>query len=145
MGAWGTGAFDNDNAADFADGLEFCTTLEARSDLLLATLLDMAAQEVKPGLLDERYEFSGEVESAIAAAAFVADTLNGRQDFTSNPFAMAWDEDGEDQHPIPFAPVSLRLLGAARDALEVVLRQMVADGISEEWQAPSKAILAALQ
>lgn len=144
MGAWDTGAFDNDSAADFAGSLEDCSSDEARNDLLTATLGAMVEHDFTARPMDEGYEFPYEIEFAIAAAAYVADARNGRADFTDNAFARAYDRASDEYVPLVFAPISDELLQRARTALEKLLERMEVAGIGEEWMEPSRVILAAL-
>lgn len=68
MGAWGTGAFDNDDAADFAGSLNDTAPGE-RAELIRETL-DAAAD-------NDSYLEIDEASAAIAAAAVVASQLPG--------------------------------------------------------------------
>lgn len=72
MGSWGFGAFDNDTAADFADDFD-----EASEDMRLS-MLRTALTDVNRsvGRVD-----GARAESALAAAALVACTLVGGEEF----------------------------------------------------------------
>lgn len=144
MGAWGTGAFDNDNAANFAGDLESRSDNEARNDLLLATLGEMADHDFEARPIETGYEFPYEVEYAIAAAAFVADARNGRYDFTDTAFARVYDQGSGEYYPISFAPVWDELVQKAKEALQRVLQGLEGAGVDAEWYEASRDILAAL-
>lgn len=146
MGAWGTGAFDNDNAADFAGNVEDCSDDQARQDLLDATLgavLDELGRLASE--MNNEFEFPYEIEHAIAAAAFVADARNGRTDFTNTSYAQMHDREKDTWEQIPLGPPSEELVLRAIVTMSAVLAVMQdVAGVDEEWQQATKDILAAL-
>lgn len=151
MGTWATRPFDNDNAADFADAVAGCTDTEARTDLLLATLLTVSKGQYDPSLILEGYSYPHEVDNAIAAAAFVADIRNDRHQFTDCSYAMKLDNPDDFMNPQAWSHIQFDfpprpdLVEAAGQAMERVLRDLVHVGITDEWQEPIREILAALK
>ncbi|ONI84314.1 hypothetical protein ALI144C_14115 [Actinosynnema sp. ALI-1.44] len=101
MGAWGTGAFDNDDAADFAGDLNDAAPGE-RPDLIREAL-EAAAD-------NDAYLEVPEASAAIAAAAVVASQLPGGPDVDSvyGPEFLT-DGDGVDL-PEEFAELALRAI-----------------------------------
>jgi hypothetical protein len=77
VGAWSTGPFDNDSAADWAGTLTE-TDPQERSQLLRATLQAVLPDSDSSGVdLDDDSEEDWGAEEAIAAAAAVAAALPG--------------------------------------------------------------------
>lgn len=145
MGAWGNGAFDNDSAADFASHVEHCSDVQARQDLLLATL--RGVKEMSPTRLDnvqEEYELPYEIEQAVAAAAFVADAADGEHTFTNTPYAQGQRRDPDNRTQVYWYDIELgqprsELMLAALEAMTFVLRTLVERGIGwDRQQAPKK-------
>ena len=111
MGAWGTGAFDNDSAADWAGDLADAAPGQ-RVGIIRATLAAVAEHE---GSLD-----CGDGEEAIAAAAVVASTLPG---------GPTIDEGyGPDAEVKAGMSIEADLVPLARRALSRVLEE------SSEWR-----------
>lgn len=135
MGCWGTGPFDSDNAADFAGAVEDCSDKQARADLLLATLGAYMEKEFTDKDFDAAYEFPSAIEEAVASAAFVADSLTLRQEFTNTPYAQGQMEvRGETVwYIIPLDTPSPELLDLAKRAMERVLEQMHSALVEPEW------------
>jgi hypothetical protein len=145
MGAWGTAVFDNDNAADFAGSLEYCSTTEARTDLLTATLRALIElEDTERWLMAGDFEFPYEIEHALAAAAFVADRKNGREEFINVSYAQGHDRETDTWYTIPLDEPTPTLINDALTAVEKILRQMEADKVEDEWQASARKIFAAL-
>ncbi|MFF2818365.1 DUF4259 domain-containing protein [Kitasatospora cineracea] len=101
MGAWDTGHFDNDTAADFGSSLDE-TAPEQRAELIRAVLAEAAGEEDD---LD-----SDVALQAVAAAALVAAQCPGGE-----PVTTAYGP----QEPLPPFPAELRPLAVA--ALDRVL------------------------
>ncbi|RYY14277.1 MAG: DUF4259 domain-containing protein [Alphaproteobacteria bacterium] len=76
MGAWGTGPFDNDSAADWAGELTEATPQE-RSRLLRRTLQAVLLHGDSGVELDASSEEDWGAEEAITAAAVIASALPG--------------------------------------------------------------------
>ncbi|MFI0356979.1 DUF4259 domain-containing protein [Actinomadura sp. 9N407] len=119
MGTWGTGAFDNDNASDFAMTLDELPQEQRYS--AIGAELEAAIHEEGP--------LYGEV--AIAAAALVA---------AQCPNGEPCDEIYGPQKPLPRLPTELRLL--ALQAIDRVtgpdsyLPELWAEGSKDsEWRA----------
>ena len=108
MGAWGTGPFENDDAADWAWELE---ATEDRTALLLETFA-AATGEAPAGL--------PEASTAVAAAAWLASGLPG-----GDAVDVDWAE--EPPHPTPPA-VTDALRAAAVGALDAALAE------GSEWR-----------
>lgn len=146
MGCWGTGPFDSDHAADFAGSVEHCSDKQARADLLTATLGAYMEKKFTDKDFDAAYEFPGEIELAIASAAFVADSFTLRQEFTNTPYAQGQMEvRGETVwYLIPLDTPSPELLDLAKRAMERVLEQMRSAMVEPEWRDPITDILKAL-
>lgn len=149
MGAWDTGIFDNDNAADFSGSMEACTDVEARHDLLMATMGAILERAIEPDEMTPDYEFGYEVEHALASAAYVADAKNGRHDFTDTSYAkmLVREDDFEDDDAwdhIDVGTPSPKLVERAVLLVEKVLISMVERGVDAEWREPSEKLLKAL-
>jgi hypothetical protein len=142
MGAWGCGAFDNDNAADFTVDLDLCPTLEARSDLLMATLRTVAEKEA--GSFDLA-EFDHQIDHAIAAAAYVADAKSGQKRFTDTVYAQGLNDETDEFYTILLETPSPELINMAKAALEKIDLWMDETGAEGQWAATVGAILAHLQ
>lgn len=149
MGAWDTGIFDNDNAADFASYVEHCSDVQARHDLFRATL---GAELERNYTADEcagDFEFPYETEHALASAAYIADARNGRHQFTDNAYAMgmdhAKDADNENSwYHIELGEPPDELADLAVQVLKKILAQMVRVHVEAEWQEPTREVLEAL-
>jgi hypothetical protein len=90
MGTWDSGPFDNDHAADFASYVHTCSDPAARHDLLAITFgafMDMA-DDHEDFMIDSDYQLPSIILEVTASAAFVADAVTGRRDFTETPYAM---------------------------------------------------------
>jgi hypothetical protein len=150
MGAWDTGIFDNDTAADFSGSVEYCSDVQARHDLLMATMGALLEREIVEEDMLPGYEFDSDVERALASAAYVADAKNGRHQFTDNSYAMgrhkdrAWD-DGTAWYYIDLGAPGQELVHRAVETVEKALRAMQRFQVEEEWQPPSRELLAALK
>jgi hypothetical protein len=150
MGAWDTGIFDNDNAADFSGSVEYCSDVQARQDLLMATMGAILERDIRDDEITEDYEYGHEVEHALAGAAYVADAKNGRHQFTDNSYAMMlvdkdrFQEDDAWDH-IDVGTPSPELVQTAVKVVDKILRQMVRVGVGADWQEPSVQLLAALR
>lgn len=150
MGAWDTGIFDNDHAADFSSFVEACSDIAARHDLLTATLGAFLEAEYEADALAGDYEFPSETEATLASAAYVADAKNGRHEFTDNAYAMGHDEskdldDDDAWYHIDLGTPGPELVDQAVKVVEKVLAQMVKVQVEDEWQEPTRAVLAAFQ
>lgn len=152
MGAWDTGIFDNDNAADFAASVEYASDVQARHDLLKATMGAVLERDIRPDELTPDYEFGHEIEFALASAAYVADAKNGRHQFTDNAYAMGHvDDDSIDPqsdeawYHIDLGTPSAELVKLAVETTSKILAAEKAAGVEQEWLEPSKALLKALQ
>lgn len=150
MGAWDIGIFDNDTAADFAGSLEDCSGIQARQDLLMATLGAVLERDIREDEMLEGYEMGYELEQALAAAAYVADAKNGRHDFTDCSYAMMlvdkdrFQEDDAWDYIYVGTP-SPELVEKAVLASDKILRHMVWVGVRAEWQRPVEKLLKALK
>lgn len=141
MGAWGPGPFDNDTAADFAHDVRACDRLPhplpARTALLLDTLRQVlhGEVEVRPDQ-PSVYELDYRVERAVAAVAFVADTIQGRCHHTDNAFArgVADDQDATLLDPVEFEPVSEELLATTMAFLDWIEHRLVLDDAGRTFQ-----------
>lgn len=116
MGAWGSGPFDNDTAADFAHDLRACATLPhplpARTALLLDTMRQVINGDVTVRPDQPTYfELDYRVERAVAAVAFTADAVTGICCHTDNAFARGVD-DGPEANLLPplLPPTGLELV-----------------------------------
>ncbi len=147
MGAWDTGPFDNDSAADFASDVGGLITVEKRQ-----RWIQQALQAVRDGAgreIEEGYEFPYEIEFAIAGAAFLADAHTGRKDFTDTVYAKLLDEtknfkDDEAWLPIDLGTPSQELVDLAALVTEQIVARLVEARVEEAWVEPSRKILAAL-
>jgi hypothetical protein len=144
MGCWGTGPFDSDHAADFAGAVEHCTDTQARTDLLTATLGAYLELKFTATDFDARYEFPGEIEEAVASAAYVADRKTGKGQFTNNPYAQGHDEATDTWYTIELDEPTPKLVALAKRAMERLLRQMRSALVDPEWRNPIVDILEAL-
>lgn len=100
MGAWGTGIYDNDDAADWAHGLD-----EGGLDLIRSTL-----DAVTPGSVD-----ADTGAAALAAADVIARLRSGGGE--QSPYAesvMSWVDQHDDD------PAWMALIPAARAAVVAV-------------------------
>lgn len=150
MGAWGTDIFDNDNAADFSGSVEGCSDVQARHDLLRATMGAVLERDIREDEMTPEYEFGYEVEYALASAAYVADAKNGRHDFTDCSYAMGLhrDMDFEDDaawYHIDIGTPPAELVQMAVELVQKVLERMQAVHLDQEWVDPSERLLAALK
>jgi hypothetical protein len=142
MGAWGTDPFDNDTAADFAADVREASDVQARQDLLLATMR-APAEKITTFTLTPGYEFGYELEMGIAAAAFVADAHTGTHEFTDNSYARGVADD-EALSLLPYAELGQMtpdLLEAARGLCRAALGLMERDRVEEEWHVPVRTLL----
>lgn len=149
MGAWDHGIFDNDSAADFSGALEDCSDVEARHDLLMATMGAILEREIRPDEMTPDYEFGYEVEHALASAAYIADAKNGVHQFTDNPFAMGHDRTKADDDPaywyhIDVGTPSPKMVERAVLVVEKILLDMVMREIDPDWREPSEKLYSAL-
>jgi hypothetical protein len=115
MGTWGTGPFDNDTAADFANDLDDASLAER--------------EELVRGVLTRTLQATGylyEAEEAVAAAALIAAQCPGGE-----PLDSVY---GPEQ-PLPAFPQDLRELAAK------ALDRVSADesGLSGTWVDPADA------
>jgi hypothetical protein len=125
MGAWGSGPFENDDAADWAWELE-----EAQDDGVLRAALEAAIRE--RGYLDIR-----EGANAVAAAAVTASALDGEHAALSDEVVAYMDRVGR-----PNAD----LIELARRALDRVGKDGELAALWDETDDPSwRQGLAALQ
>lgn len=139
MGAWGTGPFDNDTAADFAHDLRTCDELpyppRARTAVLLDTMRKAltGTTELHP---DEQSacELDYRVERAVAAVAYIADNVQGRCHHTNNPFARGVGDDGNLLPPVELEPVTDVLLGNSLALLDWIEHQLVLDSAGKAFQ-----------
>jgi hypothetical protein len=149
MGAWDTGIFDNDSAADFAADLETCTDVPARQDLLMATMGAVLERDIRPDEMTLDFEFGYEVEFALASAAYVADAKNGKHEFTDNAYAKMlvdpdnFQDDAAWDH-IALGTPSAALVERAVLTMEKILLLMVERGVEAEWREPSEKVRQAL-
>lgn len=150
MGAWGTGIFDNDTAADFSADVEYCSDVQARHDLLMATMGAFLEHHITYQYMLPGYEFDSALETALAAAAYVADAKNGEHQFTDNAYAMgrhedrAWDDDTAWYH-IDLGTPGPELVQRAVEMAEKALRYMRMFSVDEDWVKPSQELLDALR
>ena len=114
MGTWGTGPFDNDIAADFADGLDRASLAE-RGELVREVLASTAAGKGDP--------FGP--EEAIAAAALVAAQCPGGELAEAGPAPT--------KQPLPAFPRDVRELAAR--VLDLVLAEK--SGSPGGWVDPA--------
>lgn len=150
MGAWDTDIFDNDNAADFSSHVDNCSDVQARQDLLKATMGAILERDIRPDEITPDYEFGYEVEFALAAAAYVADAKNGRHDFTDNSYAMGLHPDMDFQDDAAWYHIDVgtppeELVSQAVKLVEKVLERMGEVHLEEAWVEPSQKLLAALK
>ncbi|MEV7773731.1 DUF4259 domain-containing protein [Kitasatospora sp. NPDC086791] len=118
MGTWGIGHFDNDTAADFADGLDEAAPAEREAILRSALLGAARAGE---------YLDDGEGVEAVAAAALVAAQCPG-----GAAVASAYGPDGA----IPPSAVELRGLAVA--ALDRVVAEE--SELAELWDETAEGL-----
>lgn len=111
MGAWGTGIFDNDGAADWAGGLDNADTAE-RPDLVRSALL--AVIEADDDLDNDA------ATEGLAAAAVVAARLPGGPDVDHNY--------GPNVETLADLRLDADLIGLALEAIERVLAE------GSEWR-----------
>ncbi len=149
MGAWDTGIFDNDNAADFASFVGACSDTEARQDLLMATMGALLEEHIGPDEMSLDYEFDHKVENALAAAAYVADAKNGCHDFTDNAYAKQLVDENRFQENDAWAFIDIgkpspKLVERALLTVEKVLLAMREHQVDAEWFEPSEQLRKAL-
>lgn len=142
MGAWDTGPFDNDHAADFASTVIDMSGAEARSDLFMITFLAVADtpedhfySRCTPG-----YELPYEFESVIASAAYLADRLTGKRRWTDTPYAT----DAQNRPP-EIDQATPAMIGTAVNALTKVLLISEKQGIEPQWREAPWLILEELK
>lgn len=151
MGAWDTGIFDNDSAADFSGSVEHASDVQARHDLLMATMGAVLERDIRPDEVAPGYEYGYEVEFALAAAAYVADAKNGRHQFTDNSYAMGHNREVEDPgsddawYYIDLGTPGPELVQRAVETVQKALEAMRKFHMETEWIAPSEELLKALQ
>ncbi len=112
MGTWGTGPFDNDDAADWCGDLDDADASE-RPSLVIATLQNAATAA--------DYLETPEASAAVAAAAVVAATLPGSERLTS-PYAPTFLTEGG---PLVLPPTTPAVAIAALDRVT---------GENSEWR-----------
>jgi hypothetical protein len=144
MGCWGTGPFDSDHAADFAGAVEYCTDTQARTDLLAATLGAYLEKKFTDKDFDARYEFPGEIEEAVASAAYVADRKTGKGQFTNISYAQGHDRATDTWYTIELDEPTPELVALATRAMERLLGQMHAALVDANWRNTIVDILGAL-
>lgn len=149
MGAWDTGIFDNDNAADFSSSVQDCSDVQARHDLLMATMGAVLERDIRDDEITQDFEMGHEVEHALASAAYVADAKNGRHQFTDNPYAMAMDREKDLEDDGAWLHIDLgtpppALVERAVLLVEKVLLAMVTARLEKAWRAPSEELYQAL-
>lgn len=149
MGAWAQGIFDNDHAADFAAGVEACSDVQARHDLLMATMGAVLDRDIRPDEVTTYYELGSDLEAALASAAYVADARNGLHEFTDNPYAMGADREKDPRDDGAWFHIELgtpppALVERAVLTVEKILLAMVTAGIDKDWRDPSEKVYQAL-
>lgn len=87
MGCWGTGPFDSDTAADFSSEVRGGSDPEARMDILHFAMRCLVQADDLTLQRFEDYELESVVERAVAAVAFLADKVRGRDHWTNTSFA----------------------------------------------------------
>lgn len=133
MGDWGTGPFDGDVAADFAQEIDSAAPQER------VGLLEARLQRV----VDTRDHIDlGDTEEAVAAAALVAAQTAGSE--------VVIDPVYGPSEPLPELPAALRAL--AGEALECVLghgcemhQNWMSGEDAAEWRRGVERLLGALQ
>lgn len=150
MGAWDTGIFDNDHAADFSSFVEHCSDVEARHDLLMATMGALLERRITEQDMLDGYEFDSDLEAALAAAAYVADAKNGRHQFTDNAYAMGRHEDRDYDDDSAWYHIDLgtpgpELISRAYKVAKKAVEAMRQFQVAEEWVQPSQELLKALE
>jgi hypothetical protein len=147
MGAWDTGPFDNDHAADFTDDVINSAGPEARDELFMTAF--RAVTDVPDGWFDSRcvpsFELPHEFEEVIASAAYLADEVIGTWKWSGNAYARRVVPHGSAQKTIEFLPLTPEILEAAHAALTRVLRIMELRGIEPQWREASWLILKDLE
>src|SRR5437016_2924361 len=118
LGTWDAGPFDNDSAADFANGLDDAPEHERAARI--RTALTAAAR-------NDTYLDLDEGAPAVAAAALVASRLPGGEQFAPNGYGPA--------APLPDLPADLVLL-----AISAVDRVLAADSeLASLWSQDVRA------
>lgn len=108
MGTWGRGAFENDDAADWAAELDDCSP-EAREAYVISTL-----REALHACDTDDYLEVTEGSEAIAAAAVVAASLLGAEELAEGSSAPRLFERGE---RLSFPPSAAALAVLALDCV----------------------------
>jgi len=147
MGAWDSGPFDNDSAADFASDVSGTPEGE-RHEFLRKAL--QAVQEGAGRPFEPEYEFPYEHEHAIAAAAFLADARKDQHVFTDTVYAMALDEsknfqDEDAWFHIVVPEPEQSLVDLAARVMEDLAGRMKAGRVEPEWIDPVERILESLR
>lgn len=153
MGTWDTGPFDNDHAADFAWSVEACSGPEARHDLFVitfGTFMD-TPDGAFAGSLAEGYELPCIMLETIASAAYVADAVTGRRDYTDTVYAKQRvtpagpaGVHGDHYEFIPMGTPPEAVADAAILALTRCLRLMTRAAIGRAWSDSPESILRTL-
>lgn len=148
MGCWGVGPFDSDTAADFAHEVRSGSDVQARQDVLLFAMRNLVqADELTLHSMAD-YELDSDVERAVAAVAFIADKIRGRDHWTNTSFARGCkDTPPYDLLPlvdIGQVPDSLWVTGMA--VLEKVEQLLLTDDSTGELSADTyRKVLAELR
>lgn len=142
MGSYGPGPFDSDTASDFASEVRHASDPEARNDVLHFAMRNLVQAE---GLVLARYadyELESEVERAVAAVAFIADTIRERCHWTDTVDARGCT--GQPLYgllpPVKLAPVDDALWISAMAVLDKVELLLVADDSAGEYRANLTAL-----
>lgn len=149
MGAWDTGPFDNDHAADFEGTVENCSGPGAVHDLFAMTFgafMD-TPDGAFAGSLEEGYELPSIMEEVIASAAYVADAVTGRRDYTDTVYAKRRVADTGEDSDCEFIDVGTppgNLVDSAVMALTRSLRLMNRAAIGRAWTDYPERILTTL-
>jgi hypothetical protein len=147
MGAWDTGPFDNDHAADFATGVQGASGPGARQDMFAITFgafTDMP-EEIVTDTLEAGSELPAIFEEVIASAAYVVDAITMRNEFTDSVYARGLDDDDEVAPHVNVGSPSPQLVSAAHVAMIRVVRLMNRAGIDLAWTDYPERITRALE
>lgn len=144
MGTWAYGPFDNDTAADYAGELDDLATPAERAALLTQTLEEALRLQHEPSDL-RVYALGWRLETAVAAAAFVADAHRDVVRFTDSVYARHMDDDDELGDPPDVGTPSPELVALAVRAMDGVLDYMEANGAEALWLDEATAVRDALR
>lgn len=147
MGAWDTGPFDSDHAADFASSVIQASSPEARHDLFSITFgafMDMPDDHPDLFGMEDGYELPSIIEEVIASAAYVSDGAAGDTRWISSVYARGselWDAE----QFVELGDVPINLVADAHSAVSKAHRLMRRAGIGSAWTATPEQLLTELE